>query len=257
MLYIAFLRFLHNHILLGNYRITERLWVWGKKHSLPEYSSANRRGFLYFLSHPFRYIVRSINDFFYNEICKHSEEIARGRLEPHLGGHFGKTILDKGALLFLKKQFSVKTMIDVGCGPGGQVELARQYGIDAIGIDGDYTLKLNKPYFFLHDFTKGNFPCEHSFDLAWCVEFLEHVEEKYQAFFMDTLQKAKVVACTSAPPGWIGHHHVNCREQDYWIKVFAKYGFAFDAANTERLKERSSMRREFMQDTGMIFVRKN
>ena len=256
MLYIAFLRFLHNRILLGNSRITERLWVWGKSPLIANRASS-KRGFAFFLSRPLRYVIRSFNYFLFKEVCKHSEEISRGRLEPHLGGHFGKTTLDEGSLLFLKEQFSIKTMIDVGCGPGGQVELARQHGIDAIGVDGDYTLKLDKLYFFSHDFTKGKFTCERSFDLAWCVEFLEHVEEKYQAFFMDTLQKARIVACTSAPPGCIGHHHVNCREQTYWLEVFAKYGFAFDAENTARIKEHSSMRGEFMQDTGMIFVKKN
>ena len=119
-------------------------------------------------------------------------------------------------------------MIDVGCGPGGQVELARKHDIEAFGIDGDYTLKRAKPYYFLHDFTKGVFPCKRRFDLAWCVEFLEHVEEKYQPSYMALLQHAERVVCTSAPPGWEGFHHVNCREQAYWIKVFKKYGFVFD-----------------------------
>ena len=43
-------------------------------------------------------------------------------------------------------------------------------------------------------------------------------------------------------------------EQAYWIKL-KRYGFV-DKKNTERLKEHSSMRREFMRDTGMLFVKK-
>lgn len=254
MLYIAFLRFLHNHVLLNDFPIAERLWVWGKKPYLKN-KKKHSKGVFSYLLFPLRYLVRSISKFLHEEICKHSVEIAKGRLEPHLGGHFGNTVLDEGALIFLKKKFNVKTMIDVGCGPGGQVKLARKLGINAIGVDGDHTLKLNKSHFFLHDFTKGNFPCKQKFDLAWCVEFLEHVEDKYKHFFMDTLKKAKIVFCTTPPPGTIGHHHVNCRKKKYWLDLFAEYGFSFDAENTEKLKECSSMQREYMQNNGMLFVK--
>ncbi len=252
--YITFLRFLHNRVLLNHARWFELLWVWGKKPLIEK--SFQEKGFWQRLLRPLRRGVFLFNNFLYREICKHHASIAKGHLPVHLGGHFGKTILDEGALVFLKEQFAVASMIDVGCGPGGQVELARKLGIEAFGIDGDYTLKRKKSHYFLHDFTTGVFPCKRRFDLAWCVEFLEHVEEKYQPFYMDILQHANRVACTSAPPGWEGFHHVNCREQDYWISVFKKYGFVLDKKNTERMKERSSMQREFMRDTGMLFVKK-
>ena len=175
---------------------------------------------------------------------------------PHyLGGHGGLTHSDEGALIFLKKQLSVKSMMDVGCGTGGQVYAARKNGIEAFGVEGDSSLKFDKPWFFIHDFTKGHFACERRFDLVWSVEFLEHVEEKYQHFYMSLFQSAKIVVCTAAPPGKHGYHHVNCRSLDYWIKTFKKYGFAFDAINTELLKKHSSMMREFMQETGMLFVK--
>ena len=175
---------------------------------------------------------------------------------PHyLGGHGGLTHSDEGALIFLKKQLSVKSMIDIGCGTGGQVDIARKNGIEAFGVEGDSSLKFDKPWFFLHDFTKGPFSCKRRFDLVWSVEFLEHVEEKYQPFYMPLFQRAKIVVCTAAPPERSGYHHVNCRDLDYWTKTFKKYGFAFDVKNTEQLKKHSSMRREFMQETGMLFVK--
>ena len=34
-----------------------------------------------------------------------------------------------------------KRMVDVGCGPGGMVELALSKGLQAAGIDGDFTLQ--------------------------------------------------------------------------------------------------------------------
>ncbi len=191
-----------------------------------------------------------------NKFCMgHYDALKKTDLPYYMGGHGGVTHSDVGALVFLKKEFSIQSMIDIGCGPGGQVDAARKNGIESFGVDGDKSLKFNKPWFFIHDFTKGHFACKRHFDLAWSVEFLEHVEEKYQPFYMSLFQRAKVVVCTAAPPGKPGYHHVNCREIAYWIKVFKKYGFAFDTNGTEQLKKHSSMQREFMHETGMLFVK--
>ena len=56
-------------------------------------------------------------------------------LEPHLGGHQNKTHLDNGALDWLIKTFDAKSFLDIGCGPGGMVELAKSKGLLVKGID--------------------------------------------------------------------------------------------------------------------------
>ena len=77
-------------------------------------------------------------------------------LEEHLGGHAGYTHLDEGALDFVKDILKVKSMLDIGCGPGGMVQLANEKKINAIGIDGDYTLdRYDDSKFIIHDYTKG------------------------------------------------------------------------------------------------------
>ena len=102
-------------------------------------------------------------------------------LEPHLGGHQGKTHIDEGALQWLVN-LGIKSFIDIGCGPGGMVELANNKGLRTIGVDGDYTLTRFDPnYFVIHDYTKGSPIIHEDYDVAWSVEFLEHVEEKYMA----------------------------------------------------------------------------
>ena len=255
MLYIAFLRFVYNRIVLKSGGVINFLWIWSKKSSSSK-ASTSRKGFLFWLFSPLRSIVSVVSDFFSRAFDKHSAAIAHGRLASHLGGHFGFTNADKGALVFLKETLGVESMLDVGCGPGKQVRLARRLGIEAFGIDGDHTLKFSEPYFFLQDFTKGKFSCDRTFDLVWSVEFLEHVEEQYQPFYMSTFRLAKAVVCTAALPGQLGFHHVNCRKQSYWIGVFKKYGFVFDKPNTQKLREHSSMGRDFMRDTGMLFIRK-
>jgi 2-polyprenyl-3-methyl-5-hydroxy-6-metoxy-1,4-benzoquinol methylase len=116
-------------------------------------------------------------------------------LPSHLGGHDNETHLDDGVLDYMIKKYSIKSYIDIGCGPGGMCELAASKGLKVLGIDGDYTLTHKEPT-LIHDFTNGSASVEDIFDMAWSCEFLEHVEEKYMPHYMDSFQKAKYVVCT-------------------------------------------------------------
>jgi ribosomal protein L11 methylase PrmA len=57
----------------------------------------------------------------------------------HLGGHKGRTHIDKGILQFAKEVLDCKSVVDIGCGPGGQVYEALNLGMNAMGVDGDTT----------------------------------------------------------------------------------------------------------------------
>ena len=151
-------------------------------------------------------------------------------LPDHLGGHMNKTHNDRGTLQFLINTFGIRTMLDIGCGPGGMIDLALARGVHAHGVDGDFTVKCEPEELRLritfHDFTTGPaiLPWG-NFDLGWSVEFLEHVEEQYQDNYMQAFKKCQYVIATAAPPGYPGHHHVNCRDQEYWHEVFDRCGF--------------------------------
>jgi hypothetical protein len=94
------------------------------------------------------------------------------------------------------------------------------------------------------------------FDVGWCVEFLEHVEEKYIPNIMDTFRRCKIVVATHALPGDTGGwHHVNLQSPEYWIKKFEDEGFIYDELKTLRLKKHSTMGRDFLRKTGKVFVR--
>jgi cyclopropane fatty-acyl-phospholipid synthase-like methyltransferase len=177
-------------------------------------------------------------------------------LPDHLGGHGNKTHLDEGSLKFMQRIFNVKTMLDIGCGPGGMVNLARELGIDSYGIDGDYTLDRGNvdQFVTLHDYTTGPSPFDKKVDLAWSCEFVEHVEEQYIDNFMQDFRRANFVIMTFAPLGKEGHHHVNCNTEQYWKDTFKQYGFQFDANMTRQIKEVSSMgRRKKVRETGKKF----
>ena len=195
-------------------------------------------------------------------VSQSTSELPENSLPSHLGGHLNKTHTDRGALKYLMDNFDIKSMIDIGCGPGGMVELARLRGIDAIGVDGDFTLEYSEElslHIHIHDYSKpwkdGALYASREYDLAWSVEFLEHVEEKYMPNYMATFRSCKYALVTAAPPGYAGHHHVNCQDMKYWIDAFAKNGFAFSDLDTSLVRSCSTMQKPFMQTTGMFFKR--
>ena len=138
-------------------------------------------------------------------------------------------------------------MIDVGCGPNWMVQIAELLGVDACGIDGDRSVNPN----IVHNFDNGNVETS-NFDLAWSVEFLEHIEEKYLDNVFDVFKRCKYVFCTHNPnsSSW----HFNCQPNSYWLHVFKDYGFKFDSYTTEQIKLHSTMSREFVQNSGMFFM---
>ena len=179
-------------------------------------------------------------------------------LEAHLGGHQGKTHTDEGTLRWAINKLGIQSMLDVGCGPGGMVELANNLGVHAHGLDGDYTLKrYDDTKFTIHDFTNGPAPISNNFDLAWSVEFVEHVYEKYIPNYVKAMQKCKYLIMTYAPVGHGGHHHVNENTQEYWIDTMSGYGFKYLEDATNEMRRHSTMgtkkKHRFLQRTGLLF----
>jgi len=174
---------------------------------------------------------------------------------PHLGGHQWKTHVDSGAISYLRGKLGVHTLVDIGCGPGGQVRNANRSGMKAIGIDGDPVL-IGGEWFMRHDFTTG--PADYGiaagrFDLAWSCEFLEHVEERFLPNVMELFKRCGWAAVTAAPPGKGGHHHVNCQTSEYWIERFGEAGLEYQSDMTMEMRRQSTMGREFMRNTGLLF----
>jgi cyclopropane fatty-acyl-phospholipid synthase-like methyltransferase len=179
-------------------------------------------------------------------------------LPSHLGGHENETHVDEGSLNYLIQRFDVQSFLDVGCGPGGMVELAHSKGLKSLGIDGDFTLvrkDINR--YMIHDYTNGSPDLTELWDLGWSCEFLEHVEEKYMDNYMDTFLKCKRVVVTHAFPGQGGHHHVNEKEPNYWFQQFGKRGFVLDMLATDEVRKASTMQQRYIRVSGMVFWNSN
>lgn len=172
---------------------------------------------------------------------------------PHLGGHEGTTHEDDGALDSLVQRFAPATAIDLGCGPGGMLKLMRQRGIRCYGIDGDPTIATGK--ILTHDFNTGPLDIE-PVDLCWSVEFLEHVAERFLVNVWPVIEQCRVVFCTHALPAErFRRRHVNCQPAAYWLKAFAAHGFDLDIVATAEVRHHSTMERDFVRQTGKVFVR--
>jgi hypothetical protein len=127
--------------------------------------------------------------------------------------------------------YNPKSMVDVGCGAGHSTKYFIDKGVDSLGVEG-YEPAINsspvKEFIHVHDYVESEFIPEKEYDLAWCCEFVEHVEEAYTNNFMETFNKCKVVAMTHAVPGQPGFHHVNCQPAEYWINKFSEFGFSYN-----------------------------
>lgn len=172
-------------------------------------------------------------------------------LPPHLGGHFGNSNVDTATLDELIRRYGVRSMLDVGCGPGGQLQAATARGLDAWGIDGDPFM--DGPRVTIHDYTTGPFVPPRTFDLVWSMEFVEHVEAQYIPNFLATFAVGRVLFLTAAPPGFPGWHHVNCQPATYWVDLLRSNGWALDEDATVWVRQHGG--HVFSVRQGLVFVK--
>ena len=172
----------------------------------------------------------------------------------HLGGHCGITHTDAAVLQLLRGRFEVRTLLDVGCGPGGMAAVARAQGVRWIGIDGDPAVCERPPYPLRWDLTIGPYTAARV-DLVWCVEVVEHVEAAYLFNLLTTFRCGRVLFMTHAVPGQEGHHHVNCQPSTYWIEALERDGWRFDDDAT--LAARQAATDLYTRATGLVFVRED
>ena len=158
---------------------------------------------------------------------------------------------------FLVERFSVKSILDVGCGEGHCVKYFSDLGVRAVGFDGLQTNieRAVVPITF-HDLRLGPFIMP--VDLVLCCEVVEHIKEKYLPNLLQTLANGRVIAMTHARPGQVGHHHVNCQPASYWIKNLETLGVDMLPLETRKGKSqiKASGRWTYFIQSGLILVRR-
>jgi SAM-dependent methyltransferase len=126
------------------------------------------------------------------------------------------------------------SIIDVGCGIGTWLNVAKSLGVEyTLGVDGDYVDKyLLSKYISLSDFKSADlsnpFNIEFRFDLCICLEVAEHLPEKSSINLIKTLvDSADVILFSAAIPGQGGQNHLNEQWPNYWASIFKRYNYFF------------------------------
>lgn len=183
--------------------------------------------------------------------------------EPRLGGyclgqpdpacHFPQT------WKYLVECLHIESVIDLGCGEGYSTKCFMDLGLDVLGIDGcEKAVNEAVVPVVLHDFYDGPYIPDREYQFAWCCEVVEHIHEEHIGNLLETIQLArcKWVGMTHATPGQGGHHHVNEQPAQYWIDMFAKYGYQLDSDTTERARTLATVEQwnhnHFVR-SGMVF----
>jgi hypothetical protein len=135
----------------------------------------------------------------------------------------------------LQEVIGFRSMIDVGCGVGTWLSVAREMGIqDSLGVEGpwlaresivDESIEIHR-----HDLSK-ELTLNRTFDLAISLEVAEHLPEESAADFVLSLcNAAPVVFFGAAMPGQTGGvGHINMQWQNWWSEKFALHDYrAFD-----------------------------
>ena len=161
------------------------------------------------------------------------------------------TWIDEPVLDYLIAHYNVRSMLDVGCGTGGMVRAAIVRGINAMGIDGDPSVKQDR--IRIHDYTLCPLVIGHmaDVDLIWCVEFVEHVEAQYERNYFATFDAGRVLYLTHAIPGQRGHHHVNEQWDWYWIERLQARGWEVDPEGTIWARLNGAI--PFSKISGLVF----
>ncbi len=161
-------------------------------------------------------------------------------------------------------RFDVRSVLDVGCADGQSTKSFSEIGCDVLGIDGcrqavessaipECTVR--------HDFCDGAYVPDRGFDMIWCCEFLEHVDERFLPNVLETFSCAtRVLLITHAFPGQEGHHHVNCRPTRYWIHQIEELGFRCAVDSTRQARTvtlNDHIRINHFARSGLVFLRES
>jgi SAM-dependent methyltransferase len=167
---------------------------------------------------------------------------------------------------FLIKKFSIKSVLDVGCGLGLSTKFFNELGLYARGIEFyKPTIEQSpvKELIIEQDYELTSYTPEIIYDLAWAHEFVEHVDETKVNNFIDTFKKCKIIVMSHAVPNQGGVHHVNCKDDKYWIDILEEKGFDLDwdlSLETRQIAKQEKLIKypffDYYSPSGLVFFNK-
>lgn len=141
---------------------------------------------------------------------------------------------------WLIDEFKPSVIYDVGCGEGHLLNYFHEKGITAYGSEGLYANIANAPLKVKDNIEQWDYtedmPIPLNVDMTLSCEFVEHVEEQYIRNYLPQFLSCKILVFTHALPGQLGHHHVNCQDDAYWIDLLDKNNFSFLQDKTDHAR---------------------
>lgn len=131
-----------------------------------------------------------------------------------------------------KLPFSVKSVIDVGCGLGTWLKVFKDNNVEVIrGVDGDHLdrnlLTIPLEVLTTQDLEKP-IKLNEKFDLAISLEVAEHLREESADTFVNSLvELSDVIIFSAALKNQGGQNHLNEQNPNYWMQKFSKFGYEF------------------------------
>jgi SAM-dependent methyltransferase len=176
---------------------------------------------------------------------------------PHLGGNimegdpetYSPSVWD-----YTISRFGIESVLDLGSGIGNASQYFFRKGMKVLAVDG-LEANVQKAIFptILHDLTQG--PIKARVDLVHCQEVVEHIEEEYLDFLLDSLMAGKFILMTHALPGQGGHHHVNLQPPEYWIDHLSHRGCHVLAQDSNRIRTLADKDGAiYLAATGLLFA---
>lgn len=178
----------------------------------------------------------------------------------HLGGNISYgdiATFAPSVWTYLIDRFSISSILDLGSGMGYASEFFFNKGMKVLAVEG-MTENVNKSRYpaIRHDITHSPVYCR--VDLVHCQEVVEHIEEKYLDFLLDSMCNGKFLVMTNALPGQGGYHHVNEQPTEYWINHLTKKGMQLLVPDTNKIRTLAANDGAiFLSQTGLVFANSN
>jgi len=128
----------------------------------------------------------------------------------------------------LKPIMKPRTVVDVGCGDGSWLRTANTvFDCEVLGVDGDWNTAIaGSGLEYLHCDLEKKLTFDRRFDLAICLEVVEHLSpDSGKALIHSLTEVSDVVLFSAAIVGQEGTNHINCQWQSFWAREFSKYDF--------------------------------
>lgn len=126
--------------------------------------------------------------------------------------------------------FNPSSVVDFGCATGLYLKPFADKGIKVTGYDSSEAA-LGQPVIpglHLQDITQP-MTTDKVYDLAICLEVLEHIPEADALRVVDNIVNfSEVVVFSAAQIGQKGTGHINCQPLEYWQGVFEGKGYKRD-----------------------------